>query len=736
MAKQLDTYKRKRNFGATPEPAGGEGAEPEGGRYVVQEHHARRLHWDLRLEHEGALASWAVPNGIPQQPDENRKAVRTEDHPLEYLDVHGEIPAGQYGAGTMTIWDRGSYECHKWEQRKVVVSFHGERLEGRYALFATGDGKDWLIHRMDPPADPAREPLPEHVVPMMAKPGAMPTDDECWAFEVKWDGVRAIAYLEPGRLRLESRNLNDITAQYPELRGLTRALGAREAVLDGEIVALDDEGRPSFKLLQQRMHQSSEAVIKRRMQSHPVSYVIFDLLHLEGHSLLDEPLSERRRRLDELQLAGDHWRTPTAAVGGGEALLEATRSQGLEGLVAKRLTSRYEPGRRSGHWLKVKNVRSQEFVIGGWVPGEGRRKHRIGALLVGVYEDGELRFAGKVGTGFTDATLRMLAERLAPLERATSPFSVKRPAKGAVFAEPELVAELEFTEWTGELLLRHPSFKGLRDDKDPRAVTLEEHPPPAAIPEAGRAELELEGVKLKLGSLDKVLYPASGFTKAQAIDYYLRAAPFLLPHLHGRPLLRGRRSQLVVDDLPALLDAVNKDIELSTTLSLAAERDRPTALALELRPGPGAGPSDTPQVALWIRGMLDQLELTSQAKTAKPQELHVHVPLNSGASFQQTASFAHGVARALEQQIAKALGAGAVEVDWSANAPGKTLLCVYSLCDGERPTVSTPLGWQELERAMNEGVPSFGVEEALDRLEEHGDLFAPVLSERQELPDL
>ncbi len=278
---KLSRYRAKRDFDATSEPAaagesagadslasspGGELGAP---RFVIQEHHATRLHWDLRLEHDGVLASWAVPNGIPPTPAENRLAVRTEDHPLEYLDFHGEIPKGNYGAGTMTIWDRGTYQLHKWEERKVEISFHGERLEGRYGLFpigrrASGEGSehDWMIHRMDPPSDPEREPFPEHLLPMLARAGEIPPDEEKWAFEVKWDGVRALAYVQPGRLRLESRAGNEITDAYPELRGLIADLGMREIVLDGEIVAFDENGRPSFERLQRRMHVTAPAAVR------------------------------------------------------------------------------------------------------------------------------------------------------------------------------------------------------------------------------------------------------------------------------------------------------------------------------------------------------------------------------------------------------------------------------------------------------------------------------------------
>ena len=399
----VERYRKKRDFAKTPEPAGERARDADGARFVVQEHHATRLHWDLRLEHDGALASWAIPNGIPPDPAENRLAVRTEDHPLEYLEFHGEIPKGEYGAGTMTIWDGGTYQEHKWEEKKVEVTFHGERLQGRYGLFRIGRDEaskdDWMIHRMDPPTDADREPMPERLVPMLARPGKLPPDEDKYSFEVKWDGVRAIAYAKPGRLRLESRNLNEITDAYPEVRGLQNDLGMREAVLDGEIVAFDEAGRPSFERLQRRMHVTTPSAVRRLQASMPVVYAIFDLLYLDGHSLMELPYTERRARLEELDLQGRAWRVPPVFAGEGARLLEATGAQGIEGVVAKRLDSRYEPGRRSGAWLKIKHTRRQELVIAGWLPGEGRRAERIGALLLGHYENGSFVYAGRAGTG-------------------------------------------------------------------------------------------------------------------------------------------------------------------------------------------------------------------------------------------------------------------------------------------------------------------------------------------------
>ena len=471
---QLEAYRAKRDPAKTPEPSG-ERAEPAGGdgnRFVVHEHHARRLHWDLRLEHDGVLLSFALPRGIPQDPSENRLAVHTEDHPIEYLDFHGTIPKGEYGAGEMTIWDSGTYEPEKVEENKIVARFDGERVRGRYALFQTR-GKDWMIHRMDPPPE-GRDPMPEGIEPMKATLAKLPSDDEGWGYEIKWDGVRAIAYVPPGHLTLESRNLREITPQYPEIGGITRALEGRPVVLDGELVAFDDDGRPSFQRLQGRMHVASSSEVRRRMRDVPVTYVIFDVLHLDGETLFERPYEERRELLESLELDGESWQTPAYHRGEGAALLDASARQGLEGIVAKRLASPYRPGKRGRDWLKVKNVRSQEVVIGGWLPGKGRREGEIGALLVGYYDGDELRYAGKVGTGFAEADLRLLRERLEPLRTDESPFTGRQPQKEAIFVRTDLVAQVEFAEWTNAGTLRHASYEGLRDDKPAADVVREE----------------------------------------------------------------------------------------------------------------------------------------------------------------------------------------------------------------------------------------------------------------------
>jgi bifunctional non-homologous end joining protein LigD len=806
MASKLERYRRKRDFDATPEPSGDAGV---GGarapRFVVQEHSARRLHWDLRLEHEGVAASWAVPNGIPDVPDENRKAVHTEDHPLEYLEFEGEIPKGSYGAGTMRVWDSGTYELHKWEPRKVIVTFHGDRISGRYALFQAGrDDKDWLIHRMDPPADPARQPLPVSVVPMLARAGELPRDQERYGFEVKWDGIRAIAYLEPGRLRLQGRRLNDITSQYPDVHDLVRALGAHDAILDGEIVAFDDTGRPSFERLQQRMHLGSEAQVRRRAKQVPATYIIFDLLHLDGRSLMGLPYQERRAKLEQLDLNGHSWRTPRYYRGEGSQLFGAAEQQGLEGVVAKRLDSPYEPGRRSGAWVKVKAKRSLELVVAGWFPGEGRRRETIGALLLGYYDpDGRLHYAGRAGSGFSDSELEYLKQQLAPLTRRTSPFTGKAAPKGSRYVEPELVAEVEFTDWTAEMILRHPVYKGLRK-LDPREVVIGgeaggedgealagETPksadsligPLRPLPKGGM-EATIDGRTLRLSNLDKVLYPQAGFTKGDLIDYYARVSPALLPHLRGRPLTlkrypdgvegqyfyekqcpshrpdwvrthpvwsrhNGRNIDFcIADDLPTLVWAANlADIELHTSMSLAEEIERPTMMVFDLDPGPPADVVHCCEVALWLRELLDPLGLATFPKTSGSKGLQLYVPLNTDAGYDNTKPFARAVAELLEKhhpdrvvsRMTKQLRPGKVLVDWSQNDEHKTTVCVYSLRAKPRPTVSTPLAWDEVEACLRGGDAAalvFEPADVLRRVERDGDLFAETLTRTQAMPRL
>jgi len=419
--------------------------------FVIQEHRPR---CDLWLEHDGVFASWAIPKGLPGDPAANHLAVRTEDR-------------RQYGASTMRIADSGTYDCSTWTDREVKITLHGSRYSGAYALFQT-DGDQWMIHR-------ERVPAPRGLLPMLAGGTGMPASDEGWGYEMKWDGQRALAYVEDGRVRLIGRSGRDITESYPELAALGPVLPRRGAVLDGEIVAFE-KGSPSFAALQPRMHATGDAA-KRLVAATPITYLVFDVLHLDGRPLLDVRYEDRQQLLADLELAGPAWHTPPAFLDvSGKAVLHAAEQQGLEGIVAKRLDSGYLPGVRSPDWRKVKRLFQQEVVVGGWRPGKGVREGRIGSLLVGVGTSAGLAYAGRVGTGFDEAMLRLLGERLAPLARETSPFDTEVPAdhvRDARWVEPELVVQVSFDRWTRDDRLRHPVFLGLRTDIDPRQVVRE-----------------------------------------------------------------------------------------------------------------------------------------------------------------------------------------------------------------------------------------------------------------------
>jgi bifunctional non-homologous end joining protein LigD len=443
--------------------------------FVVQEHHARALHWDFRLEHEGVLASWAVPKGVPEDPKSNHLAIRTEDHPMSYGSFEGEIPAGEYGGGEVRIWDTGTYELEKWFPDEVMVVLHGSRVRGRYVLFATG-GKQWMIHRMDP-APPDTQPLPQRVSPMLASPGELPLDDAGWAYEIKWDGVRAITFVDGGRIRMQSRTGNELSRSFPEFRAIGVFLGTRRCVIDGEIIVMGDRGVPDFGRLQHRLHLSHDSAIRNLSVSSPATYVAFDLLHLDGHPLFDLPYDERRRQLESLRLAGDSFTTAESFRDTpGVDVVQATRQAGLEGVVAKRRDAPYLQGKRSDAWVKVKNERVQEVVVGGWTEGSGNRAGSIGALLLGIPVPGGLRYVGKVGTGFTQAERLHLLQLFGRSERKKNPFvppSDIAETGPHHFVRPVHVGEVRFTEWTSAGRLRHPTWRGIRSDKVPEEVTIE-----------------------------------------------------------------------------------------------------------------------------------------------------------------------------------------------------------------------------------------------------------------------
>jgi bifunctional non-homologous end joining protein LigD len=760
---KLSEYERKRDRAKTPEPFGG-GRRRKALTFVVQRHDARRLHYDFRLERGGALASWAVPKGVPREPGQRHLAVHVEDHPLDYAAFEGEIPAGQYGAGTVEIWDRGTYEL--LEEKKdggLTVRLAGDRLQGTWTLVPArlgGDPKNWLLIRKQD-SQPAQARV--DYAPMLATLASELPSGPGWLFEVKWDGYRAIARIAGGEATLTSRNGNDLTGRFPDVaKALGRATKSPDCVLDGEVCALDEEGRSSFSVMQQG--------------SGPLVFYAFDLLEVDGEPVLDLPLEERRERLVALLDRRSTKVRLSEAFEDGEALYAAAREQRLEGVIAKKADSRYQPGKRTRDWLKVKTHGRQEFVIAGYTKGQGRRSGRLGSLVLAVNRGGELSYAGNCGTGFTDAEIDKLMRKLRPLERKSPPFAVvpKMPKvrkSDVVWVTPSLVCEVEFAEWTHDGRLRAPSYKGLREDKEPAEVRREQ--PLATEVRRGRR-------LLRLSNLDKVFWPDEGITKGDLLSYYREIAPALVPHLKDRPFTMKRypdgwkgqhffqkdapshmpewiptrpfevstretprrrrriRFPLVNDEL-GLLWMVNMGcIDMNTWYSRVDRPDRPDWVLFDLDPSPDAGFRETVRVALLVKEVLDALGLVSFPKTSGADGFHVLVPVERRHTYADTREFAEIVAGTLAR-----MHRGLVTTEWSKsrrrgvlvdanqNGEGKTIASVYSVRPRAGAPVSTPLRWEEVREDLDPR--DFTMEVVLARVETQGDLFAGVLSTRQSL---
>jgi bifunctional non-homologous end joining protein LigD len=469
--RKLEEYQRKRKFDVTPEPppsvqSGGDEL------FVIQKHDATRLHYDLRLERDGVLLSWAVPRGLPLVPGEKRLAVHTEDHPVEYADFEGWIPQGEYGAGEVKIFDRGRYEASEWKDDKVTFRLEGSRHRGEYHLVKTKT--DWLVFLSKGSAHLQPTPPPS-MLPMLAEGGYEPFDDEDWRFEPKLDGIRTLAYVGTDGTRLVSRTGRDQTERYPELENLARFVNALQAVIDGEIVASDPDGRPSFERLQQRMNLHAAKDIEKARRKIPVVLFAFDLLWLDGRDLTHGPVERRRELLEMIVTETGPMRLTVVAEGTGTGLFDVAKDLGFEGIVAKRIGSPYIPGRRTKDWRKIKAVNYQDCLVLGWTQGTGSRESTFGALLLGAYRNGELIWIGQVGTGFDEPTLADLLRRLRELEMAEPPIAdpALREIRGARWTRPELVCEVEFLEMTRVGKLRAPAFKGLRPDKAPADCVLE-----------------------------------------------------------------------------------------------------------------------------------------------------------------------------------------------------------------------------------------------------------------------
>ncbi|HWG57132.1 MAG TPA: DNA ligase D [Gaiellaceae bacterium] len=735
--------------------------------FVVQRHDATRLHYDFRLERNGTLASWAVPKGVPLDPGTQHLAVHVEDHPLEYASFEGVIPKGNYGAGTVEIWDRGTWELlEEKPDGGLTFRLDGERLEGTWALVParlSGDPKNWLLVRKRDEAS-AQAAARRDYAPMLATLGDEVPRGDGWSFEVKWDGYRAVVAVEDGEARLTSRNGNDLTARFPELaKAVAAAVKTPNCVLDGEVCALDAQGRSSFSVMQQG--------------SGPLVLYVFDVLEVDGESLVGLPLEERRERLAAIVDRRSTKVRLSEAFDDGEVLYEAAQAQGLEGIMAKRLGSPYLPGKRTRDWLKLKVHERQEFVIAGWTKGEGRRSGSFGSLVLGVNEADGLRWVGNVGTGFDGAEIDRVLDALRPLVRDGTPFpeppKMPRVRKGdVVWVEPVLVCEVKFAEWTHDGRLRAPVYQGLRDDKGAAEVRRERAPMDAEVRRGSRT--------LKLSNLDKVFWEDAGITKGDLLAYYRDVAPVVVPHLRDRPFtmkrypdgaygkfffqkdapkhmpdwIPTRRFRVsardkartlkdvdfaIVNDELALLWMVNMGcIDLNTWYSRVDKPDRPDFVLFDLDPSPDVGFAETIQVALLVKEMLDILELESFPKTSGSDGIHVLVPIARRHTFDETRELSERVAAAIARahprlattEWSKAKRRG-VLIDSNQNGEGKTIASVYSVRPNPGAPVSTPLTWDEVDERLDP--QAFTMDVVLERVARHGDLYEPVLTTRQTL---
>ncbi|HSP65449.1 MAG TPA: DNA ligase D [Candidatus Deferrimicrobium sp.] len=917
----LEEYRRKRDFTKTPEPSGDEPARarsrarvttlpewdslPHGQRFCVQQHRATRMHFDFRLEHNGVLLSWPIPRGPTLDPAIKRLAVHTEDHPVDYGDFEGVIPSG-YGAGTVLLWDIGTYEWLRETAQDVDASLakgdlkfrlSGSKISGEFALVKIGDrgrryggssdgDKNWLLikkrddaivekyealeHEVSvktgrtlaqiaaegggdpreaaraerarraarPPGGTVpRQQAQSRTVAAAATPGKLPTPmlattvdrpftREGWLFELKWDGVRALASLQDGRVTVVGRSGRDETARYPEVGALARALHGHSAVVDGEIVVMNNDGRPSFERLQSRINVGRESDVRRAMRDNPATYVVFDILQLDGRDLMQTSLRIRKKTLNDVLTPVDGVMYADHVERDGESFFAAVQSQGIEGMIAKRADSLDQPGRRSADWVKVKAWQTQSCVIAGWTGGRGRRTQQLGALILGVHDGADLVHCGQVGTGFNETTLRELRRRLDAMVVATSALSPPpRTAEPATWVRPELVCEVRHAGWTKQGILRHPAYLGLRDDVAPGDCVREEpartdavltvadaagsQRPPAGAARASRQRsarssraaprpledddtatlleqlatlansgaLDVDGERVRVTNLDKLMWPEDKLTKRDLIGHYIRVAPVLLPYLRDRPLsmqmfpdgingnhfwrkdkpshapewieswtYHGEKTKdyIVVNNLATLVWVANaSSIDLHPWHSRIDAPNQPDWAVFDLDPAEGATFENVVTLARLTGVALDHYGLHSVLKTTGQTGLQIYVPIRRGPDYGAVRAWVEGVSRAIGRIVPDLVSwewsvkarTGRVRMDFTQNIINKTLNAPYTVRAAPRAPVSTPITWAELaDPALRSD--RWTVRTIAERLAETGDLFAGALAGDQELPPL
>ena len=832
----LKEYARKRHFDKTPEP---KPVEPRakgpgrGGFFCVQRHDATRLHYDFRLEVNGVLVSWAVPKGPSLDPARKALAMKVEDHPFDYGTFEGNIPEGNYGAGSVMLWDKGTYEVlgdasaqEQIDRGDFKFQLHGTKLNGSFAIVHmkhAGKGNEWLlIKKKDEFVVPnyniddfawsvatkrtqeeiagevelvnvaslkgARKASPPtNLEAMLATAVSKPPSGSQWLYEIKWDGVRALCFLENGALTIHSRRGNRCEKQYPEFRDLSSHVNAKVVWLDGEICVLDESGRSRFDLIQPRIGANANSV-PRLAETTPATLFLFDLLYVDGYDLRGVALDDRKRMLNAIVVPGDHVRISDTFDTHGEHMFEAARKMGIEGILAKDRRSTYESG-RSTRWLKLKVLNEQEFVIVGFTKGE---REFFGALVLAVNENGKLRHAGQVGTGFDRKLMKSIYDRMKPLITKTSPFekkpNIREGLKNVTWVRPELVCQVRFLEWTKDGVLRAPVFVGLREDKSPLEVTREEASPPEAVtpgvhPEpinlAGREVIaDVDGHRVKFTNLDKLFFPKDGWKKRDLLEFYDRVSPWLLPHLKDRPLSMKRYPNGIADEFffqknaasgfpdwmrcepirehhppkinhypiadnrASLLYLVNLGcIDHNPWMSRAGNLEHPDWMLLDLDPVETSF-DQIIEAMLLVRELLTSLGLKGYPKTTGGDGMHIYVPLEPVYTFDQVRSFAELLSHlAVDREPSlfttpRSVGKrkkGRVYFDYLQIGIGKTIAAPYVVRAYDGAPVATPLDWKEVKKGLRPA--DFRIDNTIERFKRVGDLFAPVLEGGQKLEE-
>ncbi len=803
----LDEYRSKRNFQKSPEPRGAVEQEFSRFRYVVQRHKARRLHYDLRLEHRGVLLSWAVPKGPSMNPADKRLAIQTEDHPLEYLTFQGTIPKGNYGAGVMNIWDRGTYvvpdadspdSMEKLLERGLqkgsfTIELQGERLQGKFSLARfSGDKDNWmLIKKKDADAvrgeysagdygplssldteallgtidDQYRGEMPGDITPMLAQLSKKPFSDAGWIYELKWDGYRAIAEIYEDDVKLYSRRGISFIEMYPTVVKALKKLPV-PAVLDGEIVIQDKTGRSDFQKLQH--YQSEDAPY--------LKYNVFDLLYVDGYNIMSMPLVERKSYLKTLIAGNPVIKYTDYYQGDGERFFKAATDLGLEGIMAKKAFSTYQPGVRNSTWQKFKARDSIEAIIGGYTAPKGSRSG-FGSLVLGKFNDGLLEHIGNVGSGFSEGAIQNMHSHLKQREIEQSPFANEVESRSAIrWVKPELKCHVSFTEWTNSRRLRQPVFEGLTQNIPPNRNKKNQ-----PVNQSGNANstpgkssshghsLSIEGIEITVTNIEKVYWPESDITKGDLIAFYEQVSDTVLPHLQGRPQVLNRFPDgiqaagfyqkeignhfqdwmktvtiesdfnnkkiryLLCPNKATLLYMANLGcIELNPWSSRVEHLDNPDYAVLDLDPD-GNDFEEVLQVTRTAGNLFREIEVPFYCKTSGATGMHLYIPLNARYTYEQSRNFIKLIAQLIWRQHPKLTSLkrspgdrkGKIYLDYLQNVRGKTLASVYSVRPVPGAQVSTPLEWAEVQTGVKPA--DFTIFTVLDRLEERGDIFRPVI---------